>query len=51
MAKIKIITEEKRIIICPVCKKKIDTLTGNHCTHLEKIIIRKNKDHVAIFNN
>ncbi len=39
-----------RYIVCPFCSKKNDSFTGNSCTHLQKIIIRTDKKHVAIFN-
>ncbi len=49
MKNIKVVIEYRHIS-CPICEKSIDTWTGNSCTHLQKIIIRTDKKHVAIFN-
>ncbi|KKL27015.1 hypothetical protein LCGC14_2389410 [marine sediment metagenome] len=48
MKTIKVIVNS-RYITCPICHSEIDTLTSNNCPHLDKIIIRVNKEHVAIF--
>lgn len=40
-----------RFLICPICNEKCDTLCGKSCKHLQKIIIRKNYDHIAIFKS
>jgi len=38
-----------RYTVCPFCKKKCDGFTGISCSHLQKILIRTDKKHVAIF--
>jgi len=49
MKTIKIEVKFERYITCPICNRIIDTWTGNSCSHLQKIIIRKDKKHIAIF--
>ena len=38
-----------RYFKCPFCKDKCDGFTGLSCTHLQKILLRSDGKHIAVF--